>query len=304
MPNVPKGTPRSAVEVEILEVTTKGKELKSNGKVVLSMCKVDGDKVTPVKNCTRKTRPGDGGLFELPLFTGNDHFLVCNVSEAGRKVGLVSLPMSYFLTLTKDPVDRYLPLKLDQTQTGEVLLRLGLRGELLVQAGSAYKVTGVRMDTRKLLVEVIEGEVPRRVSSYVELALPNHPKVLRTTQVARDTSKPAWNERFQFFSEVKNTPYLLVHLRHEQRNRKPFGTARIPLLFFLSLHDSPTIEDWFPIKDVEGAVAGRIKLKMSVVQRASSEISAMFAPLYSVPVEEEEEEEEEEDVSSQGLKEK
>eukprot|EP01064_Diplonema_japonicum_P024240 TRINITY_DN3476_c0_g2_i1.p1 TRINITY_DN3476_c0_g2~~TRINITY_DN3476_c0_g2_i1.p1 ORF type:complete len:522 (+),score=82.96 TRINITY_DN3476_c0_g2_i1:113-1678(+) len=274
--------------------------------VKFSICKTVDDRGIPIESTVRRShiqkgaQPAWHDLYEFPIIYSEKHFLVCAVNEktdrglTGQRLGLVAIPMKFFTTFTNSTViDNWFPLKLGQAQkTGEVHLRLRIPGGFPSQVGRAFKVTGVRMDNRKLIAEIIEGEVPPNSeghprSTYVKVTLPNNLEVCRETHVQKDCATPVWKEGFAFFSEVKNSQYLIVKLKkYKVMSRRTIGIAKIPLLFFLSLKDPTVIDNWFAAKDEEGTVRGKVRVRLMVVPREDDEVGLIHAKEHGYPLRE------------------
>lgn len=190
--------------------------------------------------------------------------------------------MRFFSDFKEDTVrEQWFPIKSPHSsqpvECGEIHLRLSVPGGSPSQVGKAFKVTGVRMDTRKLLVHVVAGRVltsaktgaPR--TTYVKLVVPNNVGVWGETSRQKRTTTPEWDEVFEFYAEVKNTPYLLVKLKMSKAiGNKTLGLSKIPLLFYLSLKDTSVMDAWFPVRDPQRKVVAHVRLRLDVCQREST----------------------------------
>eukprot|EP01061_Rhynchopus_euleeides_P032982 TRINITY_DN549_c2_g1_i2.p2 TRINITY_DN549_c2_g1~~TRINITY_DN549_c2_g1_i2.p2 ORF type:complete len:555 (+),score=191.60 TRINITY_DN549_c2_g1_i2:231-1895(+) len=289
------------IVVEVLAAKLEDKE-KQSPQVKMSVCKTIDSKGIPIESTVRRTSVLEGNhpawheVFEFPAILTDQTYLVFAVNSkngfSSKRIGLIAIPMKFFVPFTDETVvDNWFPLKLGQGQrTGEIHLRLRVPGGVPSQVGKAYKVTGVKMDTRKLVVEVIEAMVPlsskgNARSTYVKLTLPDKDFVCRETTVRKETKHPRWYESFDFFTEVKNSQYLIVKLKnHKLMSHKTLGIAKIPLLFFLSLKDKAELDSWFVCRDVDGREAGMVRARMYVRTRTDSERGQMWGRESGVPV--------------------
>ncbi|KAJ9443702.1 hypothetical protein DIPPA_06824 [Diplonema papillatum] len=255
----------------------------------MSICRTVNQRGVPVEETVRRSNMMHGSQpawhekFEFPAMISEGTFFVCcvnnKVNGSSKRMGLVAIPTQFFQPFHDDTVvDNWFPLKLGHDRnTGEVHLRLRMPGGAPSQVGKAFKVTGVKMDTRKLMVEVIEGEVPPNEhgqprSTYVKLALPNREDVYRETSVVEKSLRPKWNEAFEFMSEVKNTQFMLVKLKNNKLlSHKTIGVAKIPLLFFLSLKEETVIDNWFSVRDYDGKNSGRVRVRLLVMPKGQEE---------------------------------
>ena len=185
--------------------------------VKMSVCKTVNTRGVPIDDTMHRSSVKEGDQpswfesFEFPAALHEGYYLVFSVNNkkgfSWTRIGLVAIPMKFFLPFTDTTVvDNWFPLKLGPgKRTGELHLKLRVPGGAPSQIGKAFKVTGVKMETRKLIVEVVSGELmSSSKSTYVKLALPNKEEVCRETKVQKDTKHPKWNEAFEFFTEVKN----------------------------------------------------------------------------------------------------
>ena len=302
--------------VEVIAAKLEDKE-KLCPQVKMSICKTVDTRGVPIESTIKRSsiiendnQPAWHETFEFPCIITSHTFLVFAVNNKknfqNRRIGLIAIPTKFFMPFTAETtVDNWFPLKLGQGQrTGEIHLRLRVPGGIPSQVGKAFKVTGVKMETRKLVVEVIEGEVPlshrgKQRSTYVKLTLPDKEYVTRETGVQKDTQKPRWYEAFEFYTEVKNSQvlwcifivvgggdsveaqtsqrhttsqqYMIVKLKNNKlMSHKTLGIAKIPLLFFLSLKEKAELDSWFPCRDLNGVETGKVRVRMHVVTRVCS----------------------------------
>ena len=61
---------------------------------------------------------------------------------------------------------------------------------------------------------------------------------------------------------------------------KTLGICKIPLLFYLSLKEKHTVDNWFECSDSSGLLVGKVHLRMVVMARAESEKGMVKAPSY------------------------
>eukprot|EP00756_Hemistasia_phaeocysticola_P046507 Hpha_TRINITY_DN20290_c0_g1::TRINITY_DN20290_c0_g1_i1::g.168343::m.168343 len=293
----------SHIVLELLAAKLEGEGAK-DGKpyVQMSVCRTSAGGGVPMEHTVKRsenaesaTNPAWGETHEFPLHISDGYYLVCEVryKQAGplgakaQRFGLVAIPMRFFAGFDDDTLrDQWFPIKSphsSQPQTcGEIHLRLRVPGGAPSQVGKAFKVTGVRMDTRKLLVHVVAGRVPLSAktgaprTTYVKLVVPNRLGVFGETQRQRRTSMPQWDEMFEFYAEVKNTPYLLLKLKVAKTvGNKTLGLTKIPLLFYLSLKDAAVLDQWFPVRDPRThTVVGHVRLRLDVCQREKDELGA------------------------------
>ena len=302
--------------VEVIAAKLEDKE-KLTPQVKMSVCKTIDAKGVPIESTVRRTALIEGNqpswheTFEFPAILTDQTYLVFAVNSknsfSNKRVGLIAIPMKFFLPFTEDTVvDNWFPLKLGQgKRTGEIHLRLRVPGGVPSQVGKAYKVTGVKMETRKLVVEVIEAQVPPHKgharSTYIKLTLPDKDFVCRETTVRKEATHPRWYEAFHFYTEVKNSQvcghsqsnfiikktsqYLIVKLKNNKiMSHKTLGIAKIPLLFFLSLKEKAELDSWFPCRDADGHVAGLVRVRMFVRNRVceTHSSSPLIPPLFLI----------------------
>eukprot|EP00754_Rhynchopus_humris_P002944 Rhum_TRINITY_DN11610_c0_g1::Rhum_TRINITY_DN11610_c0_g1_i1::g.45756::m.45756 len=288
--------------VEVIAAKLEDKE-KLCPQVKMSICKTVDTRGVPIESTIKRSsiiendnQPAWHETFEFPCIITSHTFLVFAVNNKknfqNRRIGLIAIPTKFFMPFTAETtVDNWFPLKLGQGQrTGEIHLRLRVPGGIPSQVGKAFKVTGVKMETRKLVVEVIEGEVPlshrgKQRSTYVKLTLPDKEYVTRETGVQKDTQKPRWYEAFEFYTEVKNSQYMIVKLKNNKlMSHKTLGIAKIPLLFFLSLKEKAELDSWFPCRDLNGVETGKVRVRMHVVPRTEKEKGLVWGSESSFPV--------------------
>eukprot|EP01065_Artemidia_motanka_P028163 TRINITY_DN33405_c0_g1_i1.p1 TRINITY_DN33405_c0_g1~~TRINITY_DN33405_c0_g1_i1.p1 ORF type:complete len:622 (+),score=70.98 TRINITY_DN33405_c0_g1_i1:77-1867(+) len=282
------------VMMECIAAKLEGARKDVQSCVCVSVCRSQGGDAIQLPHTVKRTQYQDGSnpqwkeSLELPLQTCDPYYVVCQVRAKGgimkssKPLGQVAVPMKVFASFTDSTVlDNWFPLKdtegSDEVK-GELRLRLWVPGGAPSQIGKAFKVTGVKMDSRKLVVQVVAASVPESQKSgprttYVKLVLPNNVAIYGETRKQRRTSAPVWEEVFEFFAEVKNTPYLLAKVKVSKAvGNKTLGVLKLPLQFYLSLKERQVLDDWFSACDLEGVERAKLRLRLEVCSRGESEM--------------------------------
>eukprot|EP00759_Apiculatamorpha_spiralis_P057638 PhF_6_TR8731/c0_g1_i1/m.13724 len=288
--NVASGN-KIIVEIISANIVTDHPELKPYVKAMI--CKQQGGQGIPIDNTKRKTAvmAGDHPIWnETHEFATNfqdGYFLVMEIKHirggmsANKRIGLVVIPMRFFHPFTNSTVvDNWFSMKLvGDKKTGELHLKLRVPGGVPEQTGKAYRVTGVKMDTRKLIVSVLNGTVPpssngEPKSTYVKILLSDNELVCGSSKVAKSTTTPNWEEDFTFFAEIKNTKFLVLKLKESRiLGKNPtLGMTNIPLMFFLSQKDAPPVEQWYTVQNEAKEDVGKVRIRLSVAARDASEV--------------------------------